>query len=364
MSDSSAWTPRITVSSPDEVPLLVPHLLGFEPGRSLVVVGLAPGHDVVLTLRFDLPPDQSDDRAERLSHWHRAVSAVAAAGASSAVVAVYPDEEGAAWTPRVDLPHAAAAHDIATLLELCGLTVGDELCVAGGRMRSYLCSDEGCCPVEGREPDPAERLRVESLFVVHGSAPLRSRAALEASLASRPADDAFVAAVRAARDGVFVRQPAGVVERVEGFVRDVARWGEHPGSTSMITRLVVVAGLLVADIPSRDLLLQRLTGRPRRELLVAARQVLVETVRCSQGQDAAQPAATLAVCAWAAGDGAAARVAVERALDADPGCSLAQLVGSALDSAMPPSTWTAAMRALTDEEILGAGPPGQERSPA
>jgi len=86
--------------------------------------------------------------------------------------------------------------------------------------------------------------------------------------------------------------------------------------------------------------------------------------RAAQGTDAAQPAATLAVCAWATGDGAAARVAVVRALEADPSCSLALLVEEALDRGLRPTVWTESIGALSDEEILGGARRGQERSPA
>src|SRR5262249_61645368 len=56
----------------------------------------------------------------------------------------------------------------------------------------------------------------------------------------------------------------------------------------------------------------------------------------------AAPATLLGYAAWRYGDGALARVAIERALDADSGYSLAHLLGEALDRALPPS--------LLDEE--------------
>ena len=64
-------------------------------------------------------------------------------------------------------------------------------------------------------------------------------------------------------------------------------------------------------------------------------------------------AAVLAVCAWVDGDGAAARVALDRALDADPAYSLAGLVAAALDTGTPPWTWVSMMSEVSVAEILG-----------
>lgn len=367
MTDRLSSPARIVIRGADDIAVAVPHLLGFVPGSSLVVIGLHPGDPSVgVTLRVDLPwPGMPDaERGRMLDHWAESFSVLARQGIHDAVAAVYPTEPDEPWPLLLGLPHEQLVDDLGVLLALEQVMLRDALCVVGDRFRSYLCDDGTCCPPEGRAIDPAARLRVEAPFVASGSAPLPSRAALEAALDPRADDDPFVRDVARARDGAVGRQPGSIAQRVDGFVHDVGRWGERPGGTSMITRLVVVASLLVGDIRSRDLLLKRLTAQPSRDLLGAARQVLGEVVRCARGEDAAQPAATLAVCAWAAGDGAAARVAVVRALEADPDCSLAQLVQSALDRGLPPWSWTEMIGSLSDEEILGGGRPGQERSPA
>lgn len=363
MTDHSA-RPRLTVPSPDVLPVAIPHLLGFVPGRSLVVVGLARDSSIALTLRVDIPPDGFADWAGLSAAWGQSFSALVTAGADTAVVLVYPADEGGRWPLLLGMPHAPLVERVTSIVEGVGVRVLDALCVVADRHRSYLCESADCCPPEGRRVPEPTRTRVEAVFVAQGSAPLRSRLELESSLDERPDDDAFRQNLLRARDGVVVRLPAGTKERVEAFVRDVGRWGERPGSTSMITRLVVTAGVLVADIPSRDLLLQRLAVQGDRDVVAAARQVLGEAVRCARGEDVAQPAATLAMLAWSAGDGAAARVAVVRSLAADPACSLARLVESALDGGLPPWGWRETMQGLSDEEILGGGRRGQERSPA
>src|SRR5436190_1173403 len=50
-------------------------------------------------------------------------------------------------------------------------------------------------------------------------------------------------------------------------------------------------------------------------------------------------AALLAFAAWQAGDGALAWCGIDRALEIDPDCSLAQLVADVLSGAVPPEMW-------------------------
>ena len=79
-------------------------------------------------------------------------------------------------------------------------------CVVADRVRSYLCENTGCCPVEGRRLDPSEALRLEASLVERGSAPLRSRQALVRVLTPRADDDPVLAAVEHARPGAQARQ--------------------------------------------------------------------------------------------------------------------------------------------------------------
>jgi hypothetical protein len=64
-----------------------------------------------------------------------------------------------------------------------------------------------------------------------------------------------------------------------------------------------------------------------------------EVVRHSPEPLVAPAAGLLAFAAWLSGDGALAWCAVDRCLCADPDHVLGQLVGEALTTAMPPSSW-------------------------
>jgi hypothetical protein len=72
----------------------------------------------------------------------------------------------------------------------------------------------------------------------------------------------------------------------------------------------------------------------------------------------------LAVCCWVDGDGAAAWAALDRALAADAGYSLALLVATALQQGQPPWIWTTVMAELNVEEVLAADRPDPGRWPA
>lgn len=362
--------PDLVARGPECLPLVVPHLVGFVPEHSFVVLGLEPGSNrSVVTMRFDIPaPDLTDDELLTvLDVWETSFEAVARAGAEVVTVVVYPACSGAQWADEMgdDLPYADLADLLDHMLTARGFEVREVACVVADRVRSYLCENLECCPVEGLQLDPSEALRIEATLVERGSAPLRSREALVAVLEPRRDDDPVLAAVTHARPGAMARQPADVVERVETFLYAVAHWGRNrDGAVRQFNRLAATAGLLVVDIPPRDLLLRELAVECDRPVLDAARTVLTEAVRCARGGEVAPLASVLAVCAWLAGDGAAARVALDRALDADPSYSLAHLVSAALDNGIPPWSWRESMRGLSAGAILGGGPPGQARSPA
>src|ERR1700752_1876338 len=59
---------QLQAATPDAVLAVVPHLLGFYPSRSLVVLGLGEQNRVMVTVRYDLPappdPELAGDIAE------------------------------------------------------------------------------------------------------------------------------------------------------------------------------------------------------------------------------------------------------------------------------------------------------------
>ena len=349
-------TPALVVRGPDALPALIPHLVGFHPESSLVLLGLAPERRTVqVTIRMDLP-HRGAAVGDVVEAWRRSLAALPRCGALEAILAVYPGADEDPWRDgRVrDLPFRDLVDEVVAELADAGLHALDAVCLVGDRLRSYWCRDTACCPVGGRAVDADEVLRVRSALVVRGSAPLGSRRDLVAALAERDPHDPVRAAVDAARDAVTIGLPAGTEPRVQRVVDDLRAYAADARDAATLTSLVVLVGVLCASIRSRDLLLRALTVDPDPDVVAAARTVLGEAVRCTSGVAVAPTAAALAVCGWVAGDGAAARVAVERALAADPSYSLASLVAAALDTGAPPWTWVAMMGEISVAAILGA----------
>lgn len=362
----------IVARGPASLAVVVPHLVGFVPAHSFVVLGHPAGSNVTaVTLRFDVPPAglTDGDLVRMLEFWHDAFGALERADVDAVTVALYPGDVGEQWSDviRDELPHRELADLIEQMLVSDEYLVREVVCIVGDRVRSYLCESLDCCPTSGTALDPSEALRLEASLVGRGSAPLRSREALVESLAARPEGDAVRSAVAHARPGALARLEPGVVEQVESFLHAVACWGSQrdaPDRDRRFTRLVATAGLLVTGIAPRDYLLRELAVECDRPLLEAVRAVLGEAVRCAPDPEVAPLAAVLGVTSWLTGDGAAARVALDRALAADPTYSLAHLVGEALDHGLPPWSWRESMRELTAEAILAADRPGRERWPA
>ena len=161
-----------------------------------------------------------DQLLQILEVWETSFEAVARAGADAVTVVVYPAAPGSRWDDEIgyDLPHAELVDLLEQMVTTRGFEVREAVCVVADRVRSYLCENLDCCPVQGRTLDTSEALRLEASLVGRGSAPLRSRQALVEALEPRADDDPVRAAVAHARPGAMARQSPDVVERVESLL--------------------------------------------------------------------------------------------------------------------------------------------------
>jgi hypothetical protein len=349
----------LVVPGPGAVPALVPHLLGFAPSQSVVLLGLAgPRHQVRVTLRADLPPAglPLEAAAPELG---QSLPALARAGSETVILVVYPGADDSPWTgssPR-DLPRRDLVEALASALQAQGLGLDDALCVVGDRVRSYICTDPACCPPEGFLVDSSESLRINASFVVRGSAPLQSREGLATVLEPRPDDDPLVREVERTRMLLGDCESMLSVPDVDSFLLGLAAWGGPGADSGLLAPLVALATALCQRIRPRDLLLRALAVDCTPEHRELARVVLTEAVRCALPEEAAPVAAVLAVVAWLGGDGAFSRTALDRAFACDPAYSLAALVSAALDHGTPPWEWAEMMRDLSVEAILDATQP-------
>ena len=339
----------VRAGSPAKLLRLVPHLLGFVPETSLVVLGVTPPRDRIrVTLRYDLPdPPEAGQVADLAAHavavlsTQRLTAAVAVGyGPETLVTPVANELRDAAWQAEID--------------------VHEFLRVTGGRYWSYVCGNEACCPAAGvpfeAVPDPAE---AEALAVVGGTV-LASRAALAARVAPLGGitRESMRQATRRAERHIAhllarVRKSARlgaarhmiVAEGLAAVGAMIARYrdGGRFATDDEIARISVA----LRDLRVRDDAWARMDPAHA----AAHRRLWTDVVRRAQPRYVAAPAALLAFVAWQSGEGALANVALDRALADDSRYSMALLLRQVITAGAPPSL---ARLPMTPEEVAAS----------
>ncbi|GAA0365269.1 DUF4192 domain-containing protein [Microbispora corallina] len=342
-------TPTLVLSTPADILAAVPYLIGFHPADSLVVTGFA-GPSLRLSTRWDLPPDPGD--------LDRLVPLLRREGVTTTFVVGY--GSGALVTPAVD--------EALRLLGGAGIAVAEALRSEDGRYWSYSCGSASCCPAEGTPYDPSVS-HVAAEAVLHGLVALPGRGALRASVepqtgpAMRAATRCTAAALRARF--AALNDPDARCEKARG------RPGADPLAAALVSegtarvRAAIAryesGGRLGDDDAARlgfDLALIRV--RDEAWTLIDDRDVHVDLwrdlTRRLEPRYVAPAASLLAAAAWQRGECALAGMALDRALAADPGYSMALLLRQALAHLMSPAALRDRMPAPEelDEEM---GPP-------
>ena len=322
---------QLRAGTPEAVLAVVPHMLGFYPSRSLVVLGLGERNRVVVTFRYDLPDPFDYDVARDIAQ--HADFVLDREGIKAALLVGYGPEE---------LVNGVAA---ITSARLCngGVDVPEVLRADSGRFWSLLCDDVTCCPPEGRSYDPgshpAAATLTEAGLTAHpdrdalartiqrpaGSADRVSRATVQAQL--RLAQLVDLGGAEGDRDPQLRATRTGRKE-----IQRAIRQYRSGGSIASIEHLAWLA-VLLADIRVRDDAWARMDPAHRQ----AHCRLWTDVLRGAALDFAPAPASLLAFTAWQSGNGALAAMAVDRALAADPGYSMAQLLAGAVEAALPPS---------------------------
>ncbi|MEW9529889.1 DUF4192 domain-containing protein [Microbispora sp. NPDC049125] len=330
-------TPKLVLSSPADMLAAVPYLVGFHPADSLVVTGFA-GPELRLSSRWDLPAGAGD--------LDRLVPLLRREGVTATFVVGY--GPGPLVTPAVD--------QAVGLLRESGIAVTEALRAEGGRYWSYSCTSGSCCPAEGTPYDPSTS-HVAAEAVMHGLVALRDRRSLRLSVepcggaATREAAGRVAGALRARLAAASVSADGGAGAFVaEGLARvrtaialyDSGGRLDDDGAARLGLDLAVVrirdeAWTLIDDGDAHVMLWRDLTRR-------------------LEPRHAAPAASLLAAAAWHRGECALAGMALERALAADPGYSMALLLQQALAHLMSPAMLSDRMP--TPEELDDEmGPP-------
>ncbi len=321
MTSSSPSTPPsapFTVRCEVDVLALVPFTLGFHPHESLVLVALAED-GLTFHARVDLPLARADLEVV-VGHL---VGAAVRNEARRAMVVVYSRRRREAEAAAGRLAGRLAEAEVPTLLQLRveearWFPLGDP---ADPRSTDGVPFDLACHPLTTQG-------------VYEGRVTVGGREELVGSLAAGdPAEVASVAQAHAALAPLDDDDTPALVAESVWLGRAVARAVRTgvPMGTGAVARLL--RGLENRDV--RD----QLWSRIRREQASAHVVLWSDVVRRSPEDLVASAAGVLAFAAWLSGHGALAWCAVDRALAAEPGHTLARLVGDALDGAVPPTTW-------------------------
>ena len=322
---------HLRVTAPAGLLALIPHLLGFHPTDSLVIIGMRPPSGIVhVTLRYDLP-DPADTEAAAQIAWHAARvlamtqtdKAVAVGYGPDRLVVPIVDELQAHKTPRLPLTEILRAAD--------------------GRYWSYLCTEPDCCPAEGTPFDLAAA-PVAAAFAAEGPV-LGSRDELVASVARVDGKRATMrrATARAGQRAAELRArpaPTGhgistrseiVLAGLEAVAQAIARY--RRGGQLSAGNDAAWLTLVLREPQVRDDAWSRMLPEHR----AAHLRLWRDLTRLAQPGYVAAPASLLALVAWQSGNGALANVALDRALADDPIYQMAMLLRQVIDSGAPPA---------------------------
>jgi len=337
---------RVKVGSADGILAVVPHLLGFHPAESLVLLGIGGPHARIrLAFRYDLPDPPEEGLAADIAE--HAATVLGREHLTMAIAIGY--GTGQAVTPVVDV--------VVPALGQAGIAVQDVLRVQDGRYWSYVCSDPACCPPEGVPFDPAGHPAATALAAA-GLGVRADRAALVRTLApsveaaqpmSRAVERARSRAGRLVDDALAVPGSDPLQSIADAGRRSIrlAVTAYRRGDELTDYDEVAWLGLVLFDLRVRDDAWARMDPQFNEAHL----RLWTQLVRLLPEEFVPAPAALLAFTAWQAGDGALASVAIERALRADPGYSMALLIADALHAGLPPS---AARLPMTPKQVAAS----------
>ena len=320
--------PALTVRGAADLINAVPYLLGFHPVDSLVVVGMADGN-IVVTIRVDLEAAVADPDSVA-----RSIAAMWRGGATRYLGLVF-DDAAVPCSGDDLLRWGGVVADLLTTVNHLSGELGDVLLVADQRYWSYQCHGSGCCPDEGQVVAPAAS-EVPARATYAGMVALPDRRAVERLLDPAPDEirQALLQPVKttidAARDeavyGDARRLDRSDVRAVFAAARDVAS-GDLGLDQVDVVRFA--AALMRIDVRDSVWIAIDDARLPDDDLWRHLARVLPAPY-------SAPPLFLIGWAAWRRGHGALALIAAERALEADPTYSAADLLLAALTNGVDP----------------------------
>jgi len=321
----------LVVQSPDELLAAMPHVLGFQPEESIVLVPFGPGLPIT---RVDLPTT-ARDREEVWDALSGPYGRHARPGARVGIVCITEDRRSA----------ELASQHLSNRLETVGIATHLRLWADGERWREFNSGATGLQTQEAAE-------RIAAKTVLTGTVqPAANRASLAASLVGdrEPIAQVLETARTSAASSTPSAERDWALDRLGQFHADGNRLSDVDGARMLValqtisTRDALWEDMSTQNIASHIALWGDLTRRAPDEVRTA-------------------PASMLGFASWLRGDGAKAWCALDQ-VPADRPYSMAAIVASALQNGLHPREWErhqAQMREVAAEldESFVPKPPG------
>ncbi|WP_165968578.1 DUF4192 domain-containing protein [Saccharopolyspora elongata] len=349
------FKPQVSISTPAEILAAVPHMLGFYPADSRVLLTL---HDLETTPRFgvalrtDLPhPTEIREFAAQL------IQGSLKPQRPNAVVAIVVSDEGhnhgahqlslehSTTRDPANLPHAELVNILIETLQHADIHVGHALWTPGIRSAApWRCYRDHDC--SGSIPDPAASPLAASL-ALQGSVTFLSKDEIR-TLVAPESDDAIAdwsAKLDALHNGIEDRYSQ---DELRSDLRAVSEAIDSISNGMTLTEDELVRVLFaLSDNLVRDIALGTALGNRAR----AAEKLWLALIRKAPVPEFGEVAVLLAVSAYARGDGALAGITLERLRQTQPDHHLGILLTKALHTGVSPTHLTAMMCATTQEAL-------------
>ena len=352
---------NITLRGPAALADALPYLLGYHPDDSIVLIGVhGDTGRLGCRIRLGIPsvatewPDTARHLADCL------VQASATREELPDATLLYLCQEPAGTTiggSEVMDQLRPLAEELCLAFGARGIPVHEALCISGGRLWSYLCPDEVCCPPEGKalEPSGVSELAAATTFAgiqVRGTlkeltrrlTPVGPPRAARQERALGLASAQLLPAMLVAEGRREVRQRTlGLAHRLRKRYLAAARARVTVGTAvddlqdDAILADEEAAELLVGlqDRVTRDRAAEWMEGEEAEPALRLWRALCRRCVG-SYAEHAATPLALAGWVAWSCGDEPSARIALARALHLDPRYAFARLLQSACSRGLDP----------------------------
>jgi hypothetical protein len=318
-ASSTLAQPRLRLRTAADILAGTPYLFGFHPSDSLVALGVRDKR-LRFHMRDDLP-DPGDD----LDALADSYGAMFARQHVDHVVLI-------GYGPPERVEPLIRATTVA--MRRRRIAVHEMLWAHEGRYRSLMCESPSCCPAEG-QPYDISASAVAATATLIGMVALPDRAALVGSLAA-PTGAALVAAERAARHAQARLARSAGAPADGAAALDAALRRTRAGDLLTNDEIAWVA-LVIHDLALRDEAWMHI-DRDLDTALEAHDQLWSGVLRRCAPTFAAPAAMLVAYAAWRSGNGVRARIALDRAFDADPGYRAAKLMGEILDRGLSPQS--------------------------